>query len=119
MPWFRSDAFDVDSFFALHDLNRDGFWSPDEIEAVYGVHHPYGQKAVPDKDEREDRAKKIVEAVLNIMDRDKDGKVSAKEFRDVGINALPDFSGMGAEGHHYDVESGEFNRLGASDRDDL
>lgn len=44
---------------------------------------------------------------MRIMDRDRDGKISAKEFESKGVKALPSFDDMGAEGHHYDVESGE------------
>lgn len=28
-------AFDPRSFFALHDLNGDGFWSEEELEALF------------------------------------------------------------------------------------
>lgn len=45
--------------------------------------------------------------VMKAMDRDKDGKISPKEFESVGTKGLPSFEGLGAEGHHYDVESGE------------
>ena len=44
---------------------------------------------------------------MRIMDRDRDGKISAKEFESKGVKALPNFDDIGAEGHHYDVESGE------------
>lgn len=44
---------------------------------------------------------------MRIMDRDRDGKISAKEFESKGVSALPNFDDIGAEGHHYDVESGE------------
>ncbi len=40
------------------------------------------------------------------MDTDKDGMISAEELEAKGIAALPDFDNLGAEGHHYDVESG-------------
>lgn len=41
------------------------------------------------------------------MDKNKDGKITLEEFEASGISALPRFEGLGAEGHHYDVESGE------------
>lgn len=41
------------------------------------------------------------------MDTDKDGKISIEEFSKAGVRALPSFDDLGAEGHHYDVESGE------------
>jgi Ca2+-binding EF-hand superfamily protein len=46
--------------------------------------------------------------LLKIYDLDKDGKISADELEKVGINKLPNFDNLGAEGHHYDVESGMF-----------
>jgi hypothetical protein len=44
--------------------------------------------------------------VLSIVDKDHDGKVSQAELEAAGLAALPSFAGT--EGHHYDVESGEF-----------
>lgn len=43
------------------------------------------------------------------MDRDRDGKITPEEFELVGLDRLPDFKDLGAEGHHYDIESGECN----------
>lgn len=40
------------------------------------------------------------------MDQNKDGKISAEEFESKGVDALPNFNDLGAEGHHYDMESG-------------
>ena len=40
-------------------------------------------------------------------DRDGDEKISLEEFRAAGLDGLPNFDDLGAEGHHYDVESGE------------
>ena len=42
------------------------------------------------------------------MDKDGDGKISLEEFLEKGVQALPNFDGLGAEGHHYDVESGQY-----------
>jgi hypothetical protein len=44
--------------------------------------------------------------VLLLLDKDGDEKVSPEEFETVGLDGLPNFEGMGADGHHYDVESG-------------
>lgn len=41
------------------------------------------------------------------MDTDGDGVVSEAEFLAVGLEGLPDYSALGAEGHHYDTESGK------------
>ncbi|KAL5533741.1 hypothetical protein ACEPAG_201 [Sanghuangporus baumii] len=99
------DTFDPKSFFHLHDLNRDGILDKDEIEAIYGVHHPYSQKKSADEEAHQKKAEHIVSTVLNIMDKDSDGKISLEEFLEKGVKALPSFDGLGAEGHHYDVES--------------
>ena len=40
---------------------------------------------------------------------DGDGRITAEELEKVGLDGLPNFEGLGADGHHYDVESGESN----------
>jgi len=99
------DSFDIRSFFQLHDLNRNGFWDKDEIEAVYGVHHVYSQKQSKDELEHQEKADHIVNAVLQRLDLNGDGRITAEELEKVGLDGLPNFDGLGAEGHHYDVES--------------
>lgn len=44
--------------------------------------------------------------VLETLDKNKDGKISLDEFLAVGLDGLPNFDNLGAEGHHYDMESG-------------
>jgi hypothetical protein len=46
--------------------------------------------------------------VLNLVDKNKDGRISLEEFKAVGLDGLPNFDELGAEGHHYDVESGAY-----------
>lgn len=58
--------------------------------------------------EHQTKADYIVNTVLQGMDLDHDGKISPEELERVGLDGLPNFSQLGAEGHHYDVESGEF-----------
>ncbi|KAJ7204435.1 precursor to secretory protein Ssp120 [Mycena pura] len=99
------DSFDLRSFFQLHDLNRDGFWDKEEVEAIYGVHHVYSQKKSKDDEEHQKKADHISGTVLNLLDKNRDGKVSPEEFEQVGLDGLPNFESLGAEGHHYDVES--------------
>lgn len=99
------DSFDPPSFFQLHDLNRDGIWDREEIEAIYGVHHIYSQKKSKDDIEHQKKADHIVNTVLGTIDKDKDGKITQDEFVSVGLDGLPNFDNLGAEGHHYDVES--------------
>ncbi|EEB98982.1 hypothetical protein MPER_01412, partial [Moniliophthora perniciosa FA553] len=55
--------------------------------------------------EHQQKADKIVNEVLRILDANKNGKVTAEEFEKVGLDGLPNFDHLGAEGHHYDVES--------------
>ncbi|OSD06181.1 precursor to secretory protein Ssp120 [Trametes coccinea BRFM310] len=99
------DTFDVPSFFHIHDLNRDGVWDTEEIEAVYGVHHVYSQKKSKDDIEHQKKAEHIVKEVLKRLDKDGNGKITLQEFEAVGLEGLPNFDDLGAEGHHYDVES--------------
>lgn len=73
---------------------------------MYGVHHQFSQAKSADKAAHDAKAKQIVDAVLKKMDIDHDGLVSEDEFLAVGLDGLPDFSSLGAEGHHYDTESG-------------
>ncbi|KAJ8455426.1 hypothetical protein ONZ45_g18949 [Pleurotus djamor] len=117
------DSFDIRSFFQLHDLNRDGVWDREEIEAVYGVHHVYSQKKskasshgpaqrrlpelilLQDEIEHQKKADEIVNTVLFKIDQNRDGVITPDELETVGLDGLPNFDGLGAEGHHYDVES--------------
>ncbi|KAG2050605.1 precursor to secretory protein Ssp120 [Suillus hirtellus] len=99
------DSFDMESFFQLHDLNRDGVWDREEIEAIYGVHHVYSQKKSKDEIEHQKKADQVADTVLKLLDKDGDGKVTPEEFTAVGLSGLPSFDDIGAEGHHYDVES--------------
>jgi nucleobindin len=56
--------------------------------------------------EHQAKADAIVNKLLEIIDRNKDGSISPEELETVGLDALPNFEELGAEGHHYDVESG-------------
>ncbi|KAK2464743.1 hypothetical protein APHAL10511_003161 [Amanita phalloides] len=99
------DTFDVGSFFQLHDLDSNGFWARDEIEAVYGVHHVYARGMSKDQEEQQRKADQIVKEVLKTFDLDNDGKITLDELRKTGLDKLPNFDHLGAEGHHYDIES--------------
>jgi hypothetical protein len=63
-----------------------------------------------DEEEQKKKAEHIVNSVLERIDLDKDGRISADELEKVGLDGLPNFEG--AEGHHYDVESGMYLYLG-------
>ena len=49
-----------------------------------------------------------MDTVLSLMDKNGDGKISVDELKALGLDGLPNFEDLGAEGHHYDVESGAF-----------
>jgi len=53
----------------------------------------------------------IVETVMDAVDKNRDGRITLSEFEAVGLDALPSFESLGAEGHHYDVESGAHRLL--------
>lgn len=61
-----------------------------------------------DEIEHQKKAETIVNTVLSLVDTDKDGRISLQEFKSVGLDGLPNFDELGAEGHHYDVESGVY-----------
>ena len=43
------------------------------------------------------------------MDKNGDGVIALEELNKVGLDGLPNFEDLGAEGHHYDVESGMYS----------
>ncbi len=59
-----------------------------------------------DEEEHQQKAKLIIDTVFEVLDKDRDGKITLEEFEAAGLDALPNFENLGAEGHHYDVESG-------------
>ena len=58
--------------------------------------------------EHQKKADHITQTILDLMDQDKDGRITLAEFATFGYKGLPSFDDIGAEGHHYDVESGTF-----------
>ncbi|KAM0788410.1 hypothetical protein ACM66B_001547 [Microbotryomycetes sp. NB124-2] len=102
------DNFDIQAFFHLHDLNRDGILDVNELESIYGVHHEKRKSAsgVP-LEVHTQQAKEIVKAVLEKLDTNKDGVLTMREFVAGGVGGLPNFKGVADLGHHYDAE-GEY-----------
>ncbi|KAK4058424.1 hypothetical protein OIO90_000582 [Microbotryomycetes sp. JL221] len=102
------DNFDIQAFFHLHDLNRDGILDTNELESIYGVHHEKRKSAsgVP-LEVHTQQAKEIVQAVLAKLDTNKDGVLTMREFIAGGVGGLPNFKGVADLGHHYDAE-GEY-----------
>ncbi|KAG6817585.1 hypothetical protein H0H87_006962 [Tephrocybe sp. NHM501043] len=100
-PYSRNTLRHIDSV----KIDSNGYWEREEIEAVYGVHHVYSTKKSKDEIAHQEKANHIVDTVLKTLDLDNDGRVSAFELKTVGLDGLPNFDNLGAEGHHYDVES--------------
>ncbi|SCZ93043.1 BZ3500_MvSof-1268-A1-R1_Chr6-2g08424 [Microbotryum saponariae] len=101
------DSFDLQSFFHLHDLNRDGILDVNELESIYGVHHEKAKKGSSSVEVHTAKAKEIVQEVLNKLDTDRDGYLTMREFVAGGVGGLPNFKGVEHLGHHYDAE-GEY-----------
>lgn len=66
----------------------------------------YSKKLSPDDKAHQEKADHVVRTVLKVVDRNGDGKITPDELEAAGLDALPSFDGLGADGHHYDVESG-------------
>ncbi|GAA5820062.1 hypothetical protein JCM10212_006422, partial [Sporobolomyces blumeae] len=101
------DSFDIQAFFHLHDLNRDGVLDRNELESIYGVHHEKRKKGAKSLEVHTDQAKEIVSAVLEKLDSNGDGVLTMREFVAGGVGGLPNFKGVDHLGHHYDAE-GEY-----------
>ncbi|GAA5898440.1 hypothetical protein JCM5296_000433 [Sporobolomyces johnsonii] len=101
------DSFDIQAFFHLHDLNRDGVLDRNELESVYGVHHEKRKKGAKSIEVHTQQAKDIVQAVLDRLDTNQDGVLTMREFVAGGVGGLPNFKGVEHLGHHYDAE-GEY-----------
>lgn len=95
------DSFDIQAFFHLHDLNRDGILDRNEIESIYGVHHEKKRKGAKNLEVHTQQANDIVNAVLERLDQNGDGLLTMREFTDGGVGGLPNFKGVEHLGHHY------------------
>ncbi|VDK44598.1 unnamed protein product [Anisakis simplex] len=79
----EKDNYDPRTFFALHDLNGDGFWSTDELDTLFESEL---QKLYNETDPDDDQLEKIEEMyrmrdhVLEQMDKNKDRMISIEEF---------------------------------------
>jgi hypothetical protein len=92
------DGFDAGSFFALHDYDNSGAWTPDEIRKTYGLEDRSSTHI--SEQQKED----VVRRVLALFDPVKSGMVSRDDWIRLvtaGVR-LPDF-GFGP-GHHGDIE---------------
>lgn len=96
-----------ESFFKLHDLNRDGILDRSELEAIYGLHHETSKSKSGNDEEHERKTNEILKKVLDILDHNHDGVVTKTEFVSAGREGLPEFGENEGLGHHYDDE-GEY-----------
>lgn len=129
VPEHHLDNFDLQSFFHLHDLNRDvrfislqshyesreligdnaqGVLDINELESIYGVHHEKVKKATGGTQEvHTEQARRIVAEVLDRLDANRDAVLTMREFLAGGVGGLPMFDNVPNLGHHYD-EEGEY-----------
>ncbi|KAH7732148.1 Protein NUCB-1 b [Aphelenchoides avenae] len=77
------DNYDPKTFFALHDLNGDGFWNEDELEALFQIElEKVYNETNPDDDPRErvEEMYRMREHVVKQMDKNNDRLISLEEF---------------------------------------
>jgi len=90
-------SFSPSAFFQLHDFDSSRTWSRDEVLRTYGLEQEDSTATEEDKVH-------VWKVVLDSIDSNRDGVVSAEEFEEfcAAGNTLPDF-GFGV-GHHGDDE---------------
>ncbi|PAV57299.1 hypothetical protein WR25_23263 [Diploscapter pachys] len=77
------DSYDPKTFFALHDLNGDGYWNDDELEALFQLElEKMYNETDPDDDPRErmEEMYRMREHVSKQMDKNGDRLISLEEF---------------------------------------
>lgn len=82
------DNFDPRTFFALHDLNGDGYWNDDELEALFQLElEKVYNETDPDDDpkERIEEMYRMREHVVKQMDKNEDRLISLDEFLQVSF----------------------------------
>ncbi|KKY13159.1 putative secretory pathway ssp120 [Diplodia seriata] len=91
-------SFDAGTFFALHDYDSSGKWSPDDVRKTYGL---MDESAASIPQSKKDE---VVKIVFQLFDKDDSGDISKEEYLESTNNGvkLPDF-GTGP-GHHGDDE---------------
>lgn len=92
------DTFDAGSFFALHDYDSSGAWTPDEVRKTYGLDDPSTAGI------SEEHKQQVVRDVFALFDPMNTGVITRSDWMRLiaaGIR-LPDF-GLGP-GHHGDIE---------------
>uniref|UniRef100_A0AC35U6Z9 EF-hand domain-containing protein n=1 Tax=Rhabditophanes sp. KR3021 TaxID=114890 RepID=A0AC35U6Z9_9BILA len=77
------DSFDPKTFFALHDINGDGYWNNEEIDALFQLElAKVYNDTNPDDDPREkiEEMYRMREHVVKQMDKNSDRLISLQEF---------------------------------------
>ncbi|GMT36296.1 hypothetical protein PFISCL1PPCAC_27593, partial [Pristionchus fissidentatus] len=79
----QKDSFDPRTFFNLHDLNGDGMWNSEELEALFQIElDKMYNETNPDDDPREkmEEMARMREHVVRQMDKNEDRMISLEEF---------------------------------------
>uniref|UniRef100_A0A8R1HK77 NUCB1-like N-terminal domain-containing protein n=2 Tax=Caenorhabditis japonica TaxID=281687 RepID=A0A8R1HK77_CAEJA len=79
----EKDAYDPKTFFALHDLNGDGFWNDFELESLFQLElEKMYNETNPDDDmkERAEEMYRMREHVMKQIDTNQDRMISMQEF---------------------------------------
>jgi hypothetical protein len=92
------DNFDAASFFALHDYDSSGVWTPDEVRTTYGLNDESNDGV------SEERKQEVVREVFKLFDPNNQGHITKSDWLRLNQagRKLPDF-GHGP-GHHGDLE---------------
>ncbi|KAL2002395.1 hypothetical protein VTN02DRAFT_6861 [Thermoascus thermophilus] len=92
------DTFDAGSFFALHDYDSSGAWTPNEVRKTYGLDDPSTAHI------SEEHKQRVVRDVFALFDPMNTGVISRSDWMRLVAagRKLPDF-GLGP-GHHGDIE---------------
>merc|ERR1712241_1062819 len=79
----QAEDWDPKTFFAMHDLNGDGFWEEDELKVLFQkeLDKAYDPNA-PEDDmrERAEESERMREHVLKETDKNRDRMISLDEF---------------------------------------
>ena len=90
---------DPSAFFALHDYDSSGHWSPDEIRRTYGLDDESA------KDVPQERKSSAVQEVVQLFDKDGDGAISRDEWMDGWVKEGKRLPDLGVGYHKF------YNRL--------
>uniref|UniRef100_A0A183CKA1 EF-hand domain-containing protein n=1 Tax=Globodera pallida TaxID=36090 RepID=A0A183CKA1_GLOPA len=113
------DSFDPKSFFNLHDLNGDGHWNDEEIEALFQIQlEKVYNETSPDDDPKEkiEEMYRMREHVVKQMDKNGDRLISLQEFLQDTEAQAPEgtkdegWQDIGAQKIYTDEELAQFEK---------